>query len=421
MGEIRPIEDDISQDRQAQLLTSSGNGPTVDNEEQLLEAEFGPADDHGAYGVPVISDDDDEPRQLGGNTGGLEKMIQAMEGWLGTGEPNVIQDWYRQRNGNAYAGNFPWCDATITRAAFDSGNYDAVCFGTDYAYTVAHAARFNQAKQWTAMTNGILKSGIRRGDIVFFDWNGSSEIGAIDHVGIVTSVSSDGQYVYTIEGNTANVCARRVRVVHDIAGFGRPKYPSVGGTTTSTPARYQVTINGLPYGYGAKGAHVTAVGEALVKAGFGKHYTDGPGPTWSDADTRNYSEFQQSLGLKGTKPGQDADGVPGASTLTKLLGKLPAPAKKPAPKVEYEPFPGSGFFHGGRHSPVITAMGRRLVAEGCGKYSQGPGPDWTRADQRSYAAWQAKYSKAHKLGWSDADCNGIPGKESWEALRVPKV
>jgi N-acetylmuramoyl-L-alanine amidase len=98
----------------------------------------------------------------------------------------------------------------------------------------------------------------------------------------------------------------------------------------------------------------------------------------------------------------------------------PAPSK-PSPKPSYEPFPGASFFHGGRHSPIITAMGRRLVAEGCGKYRQGPGPNWTNTDRASFAAWQRKYSKAHKLGWSDADCDGIPGKTSWDALRVPNV
>ncbi|MCX5000979.1 peptidoglycan-binding protein [Streptomyces longwoodensis] len=429
MGAARPIEEDISQQRQAELLTSTGNGPTVDNETELLEDAFGPADDHGIYGAPAPADDSDSadeggnpsrPRMLGGNTGGLEEMIQAMEGWLGLGEPNVIQEWYRQRNGNDYAGNFAWCNATITRAAYDSDNYQAVCFDTDWAYTVAHAARFNTDKQWTAMTNGILKSGIRRGDIVFFDWDGTSEIGKIDHVGIVTSVSTDGKYVYTIEGNTANVCARRVRVVHDIAGYGRPKYPTAGTTTSTTPARYQVTINGLPYGYGAKGSHITTVGEALVRAGFGKHYMEGPGPEWGDADTRNYSDFQKSLGYKGTASGQDADGVPGASTLKALLGTLPAPLAKPAaPKPTapaYEPFPGKAFFHGGRHSPIITALGRRLVVLGYGKhYRTGPGPNWTNADRDNVRDFQ------RAQGWTGDDADGYPGPETWKRLKVPKV
>lgn len=94
--------------------------------------------------------------------------------------------------------------------------------------------------------------------------------------------------------------------------------------------------------------------------------------------------------------------------------KLKLPASKPA-APKYEPFPGSSFFHGGRHSPVITAMGRRLVAEGCGAYISGPGPDWTNADRESYRRWQKK------LGYTGSDADGIPGKTSWDKLRVPNV
>ncbi|KPI32783.1 Peptidase M23 [Actinobacteria bacterium OV320] len=77
------------------------------------------------------------------------------------------------------------------------------------------------------------------------------------------------------------------------------------------------------------------------------------------------------------------------------------------------PFPGSTFFHKGQRSPVIAAMGQRLVAEKCGKYRTGPGPEWTEVDQQSYAAWQ------HKIGLKGADANGIPGKVSWDRLQVP--
>ncbi|GGZ07151.1 peptidoglycan-binding protein [Streptomyces poonensis] len=86
-------------------------------------------------------------------------------------------------------------------------------------------------------------------------------------------------------------------------------------------------------------------------------------------------------------------------------GQDPAPA--------YEPFPGSGWFRVGRRSPVITAMGRRLVAEGCGRYEEGPGPEWTEADRRSYSAWQ------RKLGYRGQDADGIPGRTSWDRLKVP--
>ena len=77
------------------------------------------------------------------------------------------------------------------------------------------------------------------------------------------------------------------------------------------------------------------------------------------------------------------------------------------------PFPGVAFFHKGQRSPVITAMGKRLVAEGCGKYRTGPGPEWTDVDQQSFAAWQ------RKLRFEGADADGIPGRVSWDELHVP--
>jgi hypothetical protein len=102
----------------------------------------------------------------------------------------------------------------------------------------------------------------------------------------------------------------------------------------------------------------------------------------------------------------------------RLKGKAEKPAPEnpePDPKPSYEPFPGSGFFHIGQKSAAITAMGRRLVAEGCGRYESGPGPNWTEADRKSYAAWQ------QKLGYKGKDADGIPGKKSWDTLKVPNT
>ncbi|MER6234526.1 peptidoglycan-binding protein [Streptomyces clavifer] len=97
---------------------------------------------------------------------------------------------------------------------------------------------------------------------------------------------------------------------------------------------------------------------------------------------------------------------------TRLAGKPDGPAKPPA---TYEPFPGAAFFRAGRRSAVITAMGKRLVAEGCGKYEVGPGPAWSEADRASYAAWQ------RKLGYSGSGADGVPGRTSWDKLKVPNV
>ncbi|MGW1221470.1 peptidoglycan-binding protein [Streptomyces californicus] len=109
--------------------------------------------------------------------------------------------------------------------------------------------------------------------------------------------------------------------------------------------------------------------------------------------------------------------------VAKRLGSAPErppaePSKPPAakpPKPTYEPFPGAAFFKAGRNSAIVTAMGKRLVAEGCGRYAVGPGPKWSEADRKSYAAWQ------RKQGYTGAAADGIPGKTSWDRLKVPNV
>ncbi|MFI9721536.1 peptidoglycan-binding protein [Streptomyces sp. NPDC052396] len=91
-------------------------------------------------------------------------------------------------------------------------------------------------------------------------------------------------------------------------------------------------------------------------------------------------------------------------------GKAPDPAP-----TGYQPFPGEGFFKDEPDSPIITAMGRRLVAEGCGAYEYGPGDQWTDADRESFRLWQKKLGDApqYRDGW--------PGPRQWAALKVPRV
>ncbi|WP_199825477.1 peptidoglycan-binding protein [Streptomyces sp. TP-A0875] len=178
---------------------------------------------------------------------------------------------------------------------------------------------------------------------------------------------------------------------------------AIPGGAGAEVARYQTTINGLAYGYGATGAHVTAVGEALVRKGFGAHYAVGPGPVWTDADTLCYAAFQRSLGYSGA----DADGVPGEASLRALLGSLPsATAKATAP-----PFPGRRHFQPGQSNAYVTQLGQRLVQKGYGRhYTVGPGPKWAESDRRNVEAFQ------RAQGWSGADADGYPGPETWRRL-----
>lgn len=147
----------------------------------------------------------------------LESMIAECESHLGlVGRPNVATRWYAERNGSWFA-NAAWCNMFITYCAYQSDNYFAVNHSVDYAYTVYHAQKFQSEGEWHTDV-----AGIRRGDIVFFDWSGSNSVAAIDHIGIVTKVV--GQDIHTVEGNTSDSVARRVRRADTIVGYGRPAY-----------------------------------------------------------------------------------------------------------------------------------------------------------------------------------------------------
>ncbi|OQD55501.1 hypothetical protein BM536_013145 [Streptomyces phaeoluteigriseus] len=66
---------------------------------------------------------------------------------------------------------------------------------------------------------------------------------------------------------------------------------------------------------GADNAHVTRLGRQLVRKGFGKYYTKGPGPRWGEADRRGVEAFQRTQGWRGGA----ADGYPGPETWRRLF------------------------------------------------------------------------------------------------------
>lgn len=138
-------------------------------------------------------------------------------------------------------------------------------------------------------------------------------------------------------------------------------------------------------------------------------YTVRRGDTLSSIAAKYKTTVAKLVSLNSLK---DADKLAIGQTL-KLPGAT-TPAKPAAPR--YEPFPGAAFFHAGRTSPIITALGRRLVALGFGRhYSSGPGPSWTNADKANVRAFQL--SRPELAG----DADGIPGPKTWAALKIPKL
>ncbi|MFJ7997336.1 peptidoglycan-binding protein [Streptomyces sp. NPDC096310] len=80
-----------------------------------------------------------------------------------------------------------------------------------------------------------------------------------------------------------------------------PKTPAFPGTAYFRP--------------GATNPYVLQLGRQLVKRGFGRHYTTGPGTRWTEADRRNVEAFQRAQGWRGA----EADGYPGPATWRRLF------------------------------------------------------------------------------------------------------
>ncbi|MGG3625561.1 peptidoglycan-binding protein [Bacillus gobiensis] len=151
---------------------------------------------------------------------------------------------------------------------------------------------------------------------------------------------------------------------------------------------------------GASNQYVTALGVQLVKVGFGRHYSVGPGPTWGEADRLNCKEFQEAQGWTGS----DADGYPGPSTWQRLFDIVGS-----SPNVSV--FPGSHFFGPGSNNEYVTAMGKQLIKKGYQQYySVGAGPKWSDSDRQACAAFQ------RAQGWTGSDADGYPGPSTWQRL-----
>lgn len=298
---------------------------------------------------------------------GVEAMLDEAKKSLGMGEPNKIQAWYRTKVSlSGYQGNFAWCNAAVTFWAYHSDNGLAVCFDNYYAYTVAHAAKFRSKDQWHVDVNGI-----KRGDIVFFDWGGTNDLSRIDHVGIVEKV--EGDKVYTIEGNTDDVCARRVRTAATIVGYGRPKYVEVKPEPVPVPE--------------------PKADEYVVKSG----------DTLSSIAKDHHTVWREIALLNELKD-------PNKISVGQVL-KMPA-AKPPAPKPG-PPTVRMSHIRYGLSSGDTKKMQLRLIAKGFSIPSGATGYYGSQTKAAVKAAQKAQ-------GFTGSDADGIVGKTTlgWLGLKV---
>jgi hypothetical protein len=141
----------------------------------------------------------------------------------------------------------PWCAATDTVAILDAcggvkSDAKEVMYGV-YPYVncaqVWDAAPDNK-KYWSHYQRWTLGKGVRKtykpvaGDIIVFSDNGKTR----SHTGMVYAV--DDTYVYTIEGNSGNMCRKRSYKLTDsyIYGWIRPNYAESSEQPTTRVEKY---------------------------------------------------------------------------------------------------------------------------------------------------------------------------------------
>lgn len=226
-------------------------------------------------------------------------IAQARKSLGMSGRPNTITKEYAARHGDEFL-RAAWCDMAITYWARASGNTAAVLPGGDRAYTVWHAQDFQKADRWYTGTTANVNAA-KPGDIVFFDWGATNNVGAIDHVGVVEVVLGGGR-LQTIEANTGNAVKRRVRDSGVIAGYGRPAYG--GGNWTEDMVKKLPMLSP-----GDRGEHVESVQGLLLARSHPEVRITG---RYDDATEKAVKAVQRWGGV-------DDDGICGPMTWPVLL------------------------------------------------------------------------------------------------------
>ena len=154
-----------------------------------------------------------------------QQYINELASYIGvSGTDNIFNTWYWGRH--VYDPNtYPWC------AAFQSYGADQINLGINPSASAAGVA--NQGTR-------IADEDVQPGDWVVFNWDGRSDTGWCDHIGLVEWFDHSSGYFGTIEGNTGatagGTVARCTRYNYGsyFTAFFRPPY---SGSTPPAPPK----------------------------------------------------------------------------------------------------------------------------------------------------------------------------------------
>ncbi|MFC9325779.1 peptidoglycan-binding protein [Kitasatospora sp. NPDC057015] len=334
-----------------------------------------------------------------------EQIIARAQGWVDQKVPYSMSSY--------------WSDGYRQ----DCSGFVSMAWGLDGSQTT-----------WTLpdFADRITKDELQPGDVLIFNNPSNPQSGS--HVTIFGGWADSARTSYLAYEQTSPSATRRTTPYAYWSNSSaylpyRYKALSPGGSTgtgggSSDGAQTSAFPGADAFGPGKSNASITQLGQMLVQRGGGRFYSEGPGPTWGEADRKATEAFQLAQGWRGA----EADGLPGRDTWDYLVngkgrnidGASPPPPVTPPtttpptgtpPPAGPTAFPGTGRFLPGQSNTYVQQLGEQLVRKGFGRYyTQGPGPRWTEADRLNVQAFQLS------LGWRGAEADGYPGPDTWRRL-----
>lgn len=266
---------------------------------------------------------------------GLKAYLNVLESWYGYNEANgtddiIIDIYNKQREPGAYkmSHSDPWCHATVSAAAYKSGNTGVI---PNTAYCPSGINWFKKKGRWKARSTGYKP---KVGAIVYYDWSNGKD-GISDHVGVVIAVN--GTVLVVREGNKNNRLEDRNISMYSasIMGYGVPDWGtesnSVEVNTTVTQSSkdtytvrrgdclsaiakaHNTTVRQLVSWNNIANPDIINVGQVLkVK---GEATTTNKTPSQTTTKPNNWvRRLQQQLNIQ-CKAGLEEDGIAGPLTL----------------------------------------------------------------------------------------------------------
>lgn len=304
-------------------------------------------------------------------------ILRRAQSYLGTVEAPPGSN--RQPFGQDYGWNgVPWCNIFVSEIGRQvTGGYDLL---GRHAWTPACAQWWRNAGRFGRTP--------RPGAVVFFDWSGSRQLAAIDHVGLVIEARPDGR-VRTIEGNAAIHGQPDGVWIHDraaanIVGYGYPTYAGEDyDVDDDVPASTY-----RPYQHVPAGSRTLTLLDAGDDVKELQRCIGEPADGYFGPLTRNkLIAYQRRQGLS-------ADAIAGARVWDLILGRSTI--------AHVPPFPGTT--RRGSRDHVVTTVQQRLKDRGWNVALDGIfGP----ATDRVVRAFQRE---------KGLTVDGIVGPRTWQAL-----